>query len=147
MPMLKIGTSYYKQMPRPIYLIQGNAIRNGEYAPIQGKPHGKVAVAADQSRDGESTFVTLNGWREKAEQVADVKKMDSVLAIGVLKSKTLGGITYYDMDVDFLGISGMRLDQFAETDPPDDGSWEDIQQTRNLWQRMQEEEQERGWQV
>ena len=137
MPMLKIGTSYYKQSPRPIYLIQGNAIRDGEYAPIQGKPHGKVAVAADQTKDGESVFITLNGWRDKADQVAGVKKMDSILAVGVLKTKTLGGVTYHDMDVDFVGISGMGL---AEKKREDVAPQEELKQTMQLWQRIQNEE-------
>ena len=137
MPMMKIGTSYYKQIPRPVYLIQGNAIRNGESAPIQGKPHGKVAVAADQTREGESIFVTLNGWREKASQVARVKKMDSVFAIGVLKTKNLSGTTYYDMDVDFIGVSGMGLeDRQMDLGSPQ----EEMQRTRQLWQRIQDEE-------
>ena len=139
MPMMKIGTSYYKQAPRPIYLLQGNAIRDGEYAPILGKPHGKVAVAAEQRKDGESIFVTLNGWRDKATQVAQVKKMDSVFAIGVLKTKNLSGTTYYDMDVDFLGISGMGTQEEA---PPDEQQWEDMQHTRELWQRMRKGEED-----
>lgn len=138
MAMLKIGVSYYKQMPRPVYLIQGNAIRNGEYAPIQGKPHGKAAVAADQTKNGESVFVTLNGWRDKADQVARIKKMDSILAIGVLKTKTLGSATYYDMDVDFVGISGMGLGGIKREEARNED--EDMERTRELWRRMQEEE-------
>ena len=138
MPMMKIGVSYYKQMARPIYLIQGNAIRNGEHAPIQGKPHGKLPVAADKTRDGESIFITLNGWREKAEQVARVRKMDSVLAIGVLKQKELGGITYYDMDVDFLAVSGTGLEE--EGEEGDQKLREDMERTRQLWYQMREEE-------
>lgn len=146
MPMLKIGVSHYKGQTRPICLIQGTAIRNGEHAPIQGKPHGKTVVAAAQPREGETTFVTLNGWRDKAETVARVRKMDSVLAIGVLKEKQVAGIIYYDLDVDFLCVSGGFFPAVpAETlltapISPSCGQWEDMQHTRALWQRLQEEE-------
>lgn len=135
--MMQVGTNYYKQLPQPVYFLQGNAIRNGEYAPIQGKPHGKVAVAAAQTKNGESIFVTLNGWREKADQVARVKKMDSVFATGVLKTKNLNGTTYYDMDVEFIGISGMGLEnRKLDLECP----LEEMERTRQLWQRMQDEE-------
>ena len=146
MPMMKFGTSYYKGQARPVYLLQGTAIRNGEHAPVQGKPHGKVAVAAAQTREGETIFVTLNGWRDKAHQVARVKKMDSLFAIGVLKQKVSGGITYYDLDVDFLCVSGESPSiPFAEEPEPEEifpsgEQWEDMQRTRELWQRVQGEE-------
>ena len=146
MPMFKIGVSYYKGQSRPVCLLQGVAIRDGEHAPIQGKPHAKVAVAADQTREGETIFVTLNGWRDKANVVARVRKMDSLLAIGVLKQKLCGGVTYYDLDVDFLcrsgsGFPGAGVGGFPpEEDSPTSGEWEDMQHTRALWQRLQEEE-------
>ena len=134
--MMQVGTNYYKQLPQPVYFIQGNAIRNGEYAPIQGKPHGKVAVAAAQTKEGESIFVTLNGWREKADQVARVKKMDSVFAVGILKIKKLGGATYYDMDVEFIGISGMGLEnRVLDLDCLP----EEMERTRRLWKQIQDE--------
>ena len=107
MPLIKIGTSYYNGADRPVYLLQGNATRDGEQAPINGKDHGKVSVAALQTADGSTVFVTVNGWREKAADVAAVEKMDSVLAVGALKTREYNGKKYYDLDADFICISGV----------------------------------------
>lgn len=110
MPMLKIGANYYNGEERPIYLIQGNATRDGEWAPVNGKDHGKVSVAAAQRSENDTVFVTLNGWREKARDVAAILKMDSVLAIGTLKIREYNGKQYCDLDVDFLCVSGISPD-------------------------------------
>ena len=93
-----------------MYLLQGNATSDGEWAPVNGKDHGKVSVAAAQAGDGSTVFVTLNGWRGKARDVAAVLKMDSVLAIGTLKIRDYNGRQYYDLDVDFLCVSGISPD-------------------------------------
>lgn len=114
MPMIKIGTSHYNGKESPIYLLQGNATRDGEWAPVNGKDHGKVSVAAAQDGTGDTVFVTVNGWREKAADVADVRKMDSVLAIGTLKVRDYNGKKYYDLDADFIclsGVSGSAIDR------------------------------------
>lgn len=107
MPLYKIGRSYYGGAERPIYLLQGNATRDGEWAPVNDKDHGKVSVAAAQTEAGDTVFVTVNGWREKAMDVADVRKMDSVLAIGTLKVREYNGKKYYDLDADFICLSGV----------------------------------------
>ena len=107
MPMLKIGKTYYNDEERPLYLVQGNAIRDGEDAPVKGRDHAKVSVAAAQGPDGSSIFVTVNGWRGRAGDVAAVRKQDSVLAIGVLKKREYDGRYYYDLDADFITVSGV----------------------------------------
>ena len=72
--------------------------------------------------------------------------MDSLFAVGVLKQKVSGGITYYDLDVDFLCVSGESPSiPFAEEPEPEEmfpsgEQWEDMQRTRELWQRVQGEE-------
>lgn len=106
MPMIKIGARYYNGNETPIYLIQGNATRDAENAPIKGKPHAKVSVAAATLKDESTLFVTVNGWRDRAEEVAVISKMDSVLAIGTLKKREYNGNFYYDMDADFIITSG-----------------------------------------
>ena len=106
MPMIKIGKTYYNDEERPIYLIQGNATRDGEDAPVKGKDHGKVSLAAAQTQGGDTIFVTVNGWRSRAGEVAAIRKMDSVLAIGVLKKREYEGRYYYDLDADFVAVSG-----------------------------------------
>lgn len=108
MPMIKIGTSWYNDEEKPIYLLQGNAIRDGEDAPVNGKDHAKVSVAAASQPDGSTVFVTVNGWRFRAGEVAAIRKMDSVLAIGVLKKREYNGNIYYDLDADFISVSGGR---------------------------------------
>lgn len=133
MPMLKIGASYYNGEERPVYLLQGNATRDGEWAPVNGKDHGKVSVAAAQTPNGDTIFVTINGWREKAKDVAAILKMDSVLAVGVLKARDYNDKKYYDLDADFICVSGLSPDTplpagsrtgnpvgVAFTEPPDD---------------------------
>ena len=134
MPILKIGKTYYEGQERPIYLLQGNATRDGEDAPVKGKDHAKVSVAVSQDADGDTLFVTVNGWRGRAGDVAAVRKMDSVLAIGPLKKREYNGNFYYDLDADFVCVAGVggrggpsrgagtKLpdDDFAEL-PDDDG--------------------------
>ena len=107
MPLIKIGKTYYNDQERPIYLLQGNATRDGESAPVNGKDHGKVSVAAAQTPDGNTIFVTVNGWRNRAGEVAAIRKMDSVLAVGVLKKREYEGRDYYDLDADFISVSGV----------------------------------------
>ena len=106
MAMIKIGARYYNGSETPIYLIQGNATRDAENAPIKGKPHAKVSVAAATLKDESTLFVTVNGWRDRAEEVAVICKMDSVLAIGALKKREYNGNFYYDLDADFIITSG-----------------------------------------
>jgi len=105
--LVKLGKTYYNGEERPLYLVQGNATRDGEDAPVKGKEHGKVSVAALQTADGGTIFVTINGWRGRAAEVSAVRKMDSVLAIGVLKKREYNDNFYYDLDADFISISGV----------------------------------------
>ena len=108
MPLIKIGTKTVDGAEQSVYLLQGNAVRDGELKEVNGKDLGKVAVAAKELSDGGTMFVTLNGWRFKADDVANVKKMDSVLAVGALKKRTHNEREYWDMDVDFIAVSGTR---------------------------------------
>ena len=107
--LVKLGNTYYNGKARPVYLLQGNAIRDGEDAPVNGKDHAKVSVAAARTEDDKTVFVTVNGWRDRAAEVASIQKMDSVLVIGVLKKREYNGNFYYDMDADFVAISGSRI--------------------------------------
>lgn len=109
MPLIKIGKAYYNDEERPIYLLQGNATKDAEWAPVNDKPHAKVSVAAQESPDGGTMFVNVNGWRAQADQVARISKRDSILAIGVLKKREYNGKFYYDLDADFVVLSGAGL--------------------------------------
>lgn len=118
MPLTKLATAYYNDTEQNIYLLQGNAVRDAEWAPVNDKPHAKVSVAAQSRSDGTTTFITVNGWRGRAAQVAAVRKMDSVLAVGVLKEREYKGNLYYDLDADFIAISGAGLGGGAHQPAP-----------------------------
>lgn len=109
MPLIKIGKAYYNDEERPIYLLQGNATKDAEWAPVNDKPHAKVSVAAQESLDGGTLFVNVNGWRAQADQVAKITKRDSILAIGVLRKREYNDKFYYDLDADFVALSGAGL--------------------------------------
>lgn len=109
MPILKIGKDYFNGTEQPIYLLQGNATRDAEDKPAGGHAHTVVSIAAQKKEDGSTTYVTLNGWRNLAPVVRDVRKGDSVLAIGKLKSREYNEKTYWDMDADFVCVSGAHL--------------------------------------
>ena len=83
MAMVKIGKTYYLDQPKDVYLICGNAVRDGEIFDAKGNDLGKVTVAA-------------------------VRKMDCVLAIGALSKSEYNEKTYYDLDVDFIAVSGVK---------------------------------------
>lgn len=106
MPMIQIGTACHAGQERPVYLVQGNAVRDAERADSPDRAHAKVNLAAARGEQGETLFVTLNGWRAKAVAVAAIRKMDSVLAIGTLKTRSCNGRRYYDLDADFICLSG-----------------------------------------
>lgn len=106
MPLIKIGESYYNERKNDVFLIQGNATRDGEMIQAGGKDLGKVSVAAKDFEDGGTMFVTVNGWRGRAAYVSKIRKMDSVLAVGVLKSREYNDKKYYDLDADFVIVSG-----------------------------------------
>lgn len=107
MPLIKIGTKTIDGTEHGVYLLQGNATRDGELKEVSGKDLGKCSVAAKELNDGETMFVSLSGWRFKAADVAAIRKMDSVLAVGTLRKREHNERTYWDMDVDFIAVSGV----------------------------------------
>ena len=108
MAMVKIGKTFYNDQPKDVYLICGNAVRDGETFDAKGNALGKVNVAAQEREDGNTLFVQLCGWRGKAKDVAAVRKMDCVLAVGALSKREYNDKMYYDLDVDFIAISGVK---------------------------------------
>ena len=107
MALIKIGMNYPNGNEVPVYMVVGNAVRDGEVKPINGKDHAKVSVAAKEMQDGTTMFIGVNGWRSKAADVAAIRKMDTVLAVGTLKSSEYNGRKFYDLDADFVCISGV----------------------------------------
>lgn len=116
MPLIKIGTKTVDGNEHSVYLLQGNAVRDGELKEVGNKELGKVSVAAKELSDGSTMFVMLNGWRYKAADVAAVRKMDSVIAVGPLKKRTHNEREYWDMDVEFIVVSGVRRNAASFSD-------------------------------
>ena len=107
MALIKIGTKTIDGVENGVYLLQGNATRDGELKDVNGKDLGKCSVAAKELNDGGTMFVSLSGWRQKASDVAAIRKMDSVLAVGTLRKREHNDRTYWDLDVDFVTVSGV----------------------------------------
>lgn len=108
MPIIKFGTTAYNGVETVVYMASGNAVKNGE-APKSEKAPAKASIAAQNNKDGTTTFVGLNGWRNKAEIIAGIQKGESILAIGPIKESEYNGRRYLDMDVDFIAICPPRL--------------------------------------
>ncbi|MBQ9458304.1 MAG: hypothetical protein IJU66_00040 [Oscillospiraceae bacterium] len=121
MPMLKIGVSTYNDKKTPVYLAQGNATRDAENKPVNGKDHAVVGIAAAEDARGNTIYVNLNGWRNQFGEVMGVRKGDSVLVIGRFKKREYNGKDYYDLDVDFICKTGAGIgDAVTYSAPPPD---------------------------
>lgn len=105
MALYQIGNNYVNGEAKPVYLVCGNAVRNAEITDVNGKTLGKVSVAAQSNPDGSTVFVTVNAWRGRSKALAAVNKMDTLLAIGVLKQREYNGKSYYDLDADFISVN------------------------------------------
>ena len=107
MALVKIGTTSYNGREKPVYLVCGNIVRDAD-APQSENAPAKASVAAKELSDGATLFVRLNGWRNRSRDVAQLKKMDCVLAVGPLSVTEYNGKQFYDIDVDFIALSGVR---------------------------------------
>lgn len=122
MALHKLGESCYNGTVLPTYLLSGNATRDAEAPPVGTKRPAKVSVAALNHENGDTTYVTVNGWRDRAADVMAVRKGDSLLVIGAFKSREYNGKTYYDMDADFICRSGVDGCLIAGDYPTDYGN-------------------------
>lgn len=125
MAMIKIGERSYNGRTSAVYLLQGTAVRDAENKPVRGAAHAAVSVAAVEKEEG-TTYVTLNGWRSRADDVTAIRKQDSVLAIGALKTREYEGRTYYDLDADFVVRSGAGLGGGEDYMPPSTDRYDEI---------------------
>lgn len=102
MALCKLGMNNINGVMYPVYLVSGNAVRDGEAPPVGSKRPAKVTVAATTKEDGETVFIAINGWRDRAEDIMAVRKGDSILCIGPMKSREYNGKTYVDVDAEFI---------------------------------------------
>lgn len=107
----KIGKNNYKGQTYDIYMITGNPARDAEDKPVNGKNHAVVSMAVQENSDGTTMWVNLNGWRNSYLPVVSIRKGDSVMAIGQLKKREYNGKDYYDLDADFVAVSGTAAAQ------------------------------------
>lgn len=108
MAFVKIGSTSYNGREKPVYLVCGNVVRDAEAPEPGSNAPAKTSVAAKDLPDGTTLFIRLNGWRNKARDVAQLKKMDCVLAVGALSVSEYNGKQFYDLDVDFIAVSGVH---------------------------------------
>ena len=107
MALCKLGISHYNGKPLPIYLLSGNATSDGEDKPVNGKSHARVSVAAVRHADDSTTYINVNGWRDRAADIIAVRTGESLLVIGPLKEREYNGKKYFDMDAEYISRSGV----------------------------------------
>lgn len=108
MALCKLGMNNINGVMYPVYLVSGNAVRDGEAPPAGSKRPAKVTVVATTKEDGETVFMAINGWRERAEDIMAVRKGDSILCIGPMKSNEYNGKTYLSVDAEFICRSSIE---------------------------------------
>lgn len=108
MILYSLGKSIVNDEPKDIYLLVGIACRDAEDKPVGNTAHARVSVSAGKLPDGQTMYVTLNGWRAMQRSVLKIRKGQRVLAVGVFKEREWNGATYYDLDAEFVGTSGSR---------------------------------------
>ena len=109
MALIKIGTDFFKGRETPVYLMAGTATRDAETRAAGSNALASVGIAAVKKKDGTTVYVNLNGWRNHVREVAAVRKLDSIIAVGTLKEREYNGKKYYDLDADFVCRSGAGL--------------------------------------
>lgn len=108
MAVVKLCKTYQNGNEVPIYLVTGTAGKDGR--PKSGeKGPAKCDVAASELQNGDTTWITLNGWRAQEDFVANIRKGDSVMAIGPLKSRIYKGKEYWELDANFISVSGAGI--------------------------------------
>lgn len=109
MAMVKLGKTYINGEEKQIYLLQGIAGKDAELKQAGRALLGKVSVAVLNNADESTMWVTVNGWRDRANDVGAIQKGDSVMAIGTLNTREYNGKSLLDIDADFVSMSGTRF--------------------------------------
>ena len=93
-------------------LICGRAAKDGQiYATQSGKEVGSVSVPAYDKQDGTTAWLTVKGWGHWARLLANVRKGDSVFAVGRVESHDYEGKTYNDLVADYVCVSASTAGQ------------------------------------
>lgn len=93
-------------------LIVGRAAKDGQiYATQSGKEVGSASVPAYDKQDGTTAWLTVKGWGHWARLLANVRKGDSVFAVGRVESHDYEGKTYNDLVADYVCVSASTAGQ------------------------------------
>ena len=93
-------------------LIVGRAAKDGQiYATQGGKEVGSVSVPAYDKQDGTTAWLTVKGWGHWARLLANVRKGDSVFALGRVEIHDYEGKTYNDLVADYVCVSASTAGQ------------------------------------
>lgn len=116
----KIGKEFINGEEQAIYDVVGNATRDAEMKTTgSGKTFATVGVAAQKNQDGTTTYIDVNGWRDSAGPVSRIVKGQSVRAVGVLRQREYNGRTYFNLDADWVCVSGGSAPSFSPVKPVD----------------------------
>ena len=87
-------------------LFAGIVSQDGELKQTQnGKEFGSASVRAFNRKDGTAAFMTIKSFGDYSRLIANLRKGDHILCVGVVESREYNGKTYTDMLVDFLMAS------------------------------------------
>lgn len=116
----KIGKDYLNGEEQPVYDICGRATRDAEMKTTQsGKTFATVGIAAQKNQDGTTTYIDINGWRDSVGPVSRIVKGQSVRAVGVLRQREYNGRAYFNLDAEWVCVSGGSAPSFSPVKPVD----------------------------
>ena len=116
----------YKFPNSDLIMAIGGATKDGEYKEVGEKltPMATFSLACGKKPNSEDTrFVDCQAWQRNAAYAGSVRKGETVMAIGRLKSREYNGKTYYNLECDFVSI--MRSAAAAAPAAPFAGSSSD----------------------
>ena len=108
------GLSTYSKEGKKLQtgLICGRAAKDGQiYATQGGKEVGSVSVPAYDKQDGTTAWLTVKGWGHWARLLANVRKGDSVFAVGRIESRDYEGKIFNDLVADYVCVSASTAGQ------------------------------------
>ena len=116
----KIGKEYINGEEQPVYDICGRSTRDAETKTTQsGKTFATVGIAARRNQDGTTTYIDINGWRDSVGPVSRIVKGQSVRAVGVLRQREYNGRAYFNLDAEWVSVSGGSTPSFSPVKPVD----------------------------
>lgn len=104
------------KLPGGWVMVCGHCSKDGELQRVGEKQSRlcKVGVAVDKRPDPENpsgkpvnVWANVTAWHDLASVLARVKKGDSILVIGRVKSREYEGKEYKDLEADWIGVSAL----------------------------------------